>query len=85
MPRSSPPSPRAAAWVSILIVRWMRERLAAAGGDPSEIPDVPLEMWRLPEVKRRTSLSRASIYRLAALGQFPKPVSLSAPTSSKAA
>jgi prophage regulatory protein len=30
-----------------------------------------------PEVERLTGLSRSSIYRLAAAGQFPQPVKLS--------
>jgi len=31
---------------------------------------------RLPEVKRRTGLSRTSIYNRLASGDFPKPISL---------
>lgn len=31
---------------------------------------------RLPEVKKRTGLSRSTIYLLVAKGQFPKPISL---------
>lgn len=32
---------------------------------------------RLPEVRKRTGLSRATIYRLIAAGQFPRQVKLS--------
>ena len=31
---------------------------------------------RLPEVKRRVSLSRSTIYQMASRGEFPKPVSI---------
>ncbi len=33
-------------------------------------------LLRLPEVKKRVGLSRASIYSLAAQGKFPKPIAL---------
>lgn len=36
---------------------------------------------RLPDVVAATGLSRASIYRLAATGTFPRPVRLAARTS----
>ena len=36
---------------------------------------------RLPEVKRITGLSRSQIYRLEALGQFPRHVKLGPATS----
>jgi prophage regulatory protein len=32
---------------------------------------------KLPEVERKTGLKRDSVYRLAKLGQFPKPVKVS--------
>ncbi len=35
-----------------------------------------LTLERLPEVKRRTGLSRSEIYRRIAAGDFPKPVKL---------
>ena len=37
----------------------------------------PLRMLRLPEVVRRTALSRSQIYRLIEIGKFPRQVSLS--------
>ena len=78
MPRhtlSSPPS-RAVAWPSTVVLRWMRERIVAAGGDPAVIPDEPACMWRLREVVRRTGYSRSTLYRLADAGKFPRPVAL---------
>jgi prophage regulatory protein len=36
------------------------------------------KLLRLPRVKESVALSRASIYRLISLGQFPKPINLGA-------
>ena len=36
----------------------------------------PIRMLRLPEVVRRTALSRSQIYRLIELGTFPRQVPL---------
>jgi predicted DNA-binding transcriptional regulator AlpA len=71
------PSGRAVGWPSTRVIAWLKERLAAAGGDPSDIPDEPFAMWRLPEVERRTGYKRPSIYRMAARGEFPRPIPLS--------
>lgn len=38
--------------------------------------DEPLTLLRLPEVIRRTALSRTAIYRAIAAGTFPRPVKL---------
>jgi predicted DNA-binding transcriptional regulator AlpA len=54
----------------------MRERVAAGGGDPTDIPDEPVRFWRLPEVIERTSMGRTTIWRRVRDGQFPKPVTL---------
>ena len=37
----------------------------------------PLQMLRLPEVVRRSGLSRSTIYQLAAEGKFPRQVRVS--------
>lgn len=71
------PLNRAVAWPSIAVTHWIRERIAASGGDPSLVPDEPIALWRLRTVMARTGLSRPTLYRLAAQGQFPKPVRLS--------
>lgn len=36
---------------------------------------------RLPQVKQATGLSRATIYKMAASGKFPKPIKISARAS----
>jgi predicted DNA-binding transcriptional regulator AlpA len=71
------PGGRAVAWPSTAVIAWLRDRVVASGGDPAVIPDEPAAMWRIPEVERRTGLSRASVYRMAGAGEFPKPVRLS--------
>ena len=71
------PGGRAVAWPSAAIIAWLRDRVVASGGDPAVIPDEPSAMWRLPEVERRTGLSRATLYRMAATGEFPRPIRLS--------
>lgn len=75
----SVPLNRAVAWPSTAVIAWMRNRIEASGGDPSLIPDEPPALWRLRIVMERTGLARPTLYRLAAQGQFPKPVRLSAP------
>jgi prophage regulatory protein len=37
----------------------------------------PIRILRLPAVEAKSGLRRDSIYRLAKLGQFPKPVKIS--------
>lgn len=71
-----PSSARAVAWPSSAITRWQRERIAAAGGDASIVPEAPFRFLRLPEVKQLTGLSRSSLYRLCAEKKFPLPVPL---------
>lgn len=71
------PGGRAVAWPSTAVLAWLRNRVAASGGDPAVIPDEPTAMWRIPEVERRTGLSRATVYRMAGAGEFPKPIRLS--------
>jgi predicted DNA-binding transcriptional regulator AlpA len=39
---------------------------------------MPEKLLRLPEVRSRVPFSRATIYRLIASGEFPKPYSLGA-------
>jgi predicted DNA-binding transcriptional regulator AlpA len=77
----SVPLNRAVAWPSNAVIAWMRARISASGGDPALIPDEPSALWRLRVVMQRTGLARPTLYRLAAQGQFPKPVRLSAPAA----
>jgi predicted DNA-binding transcriptional regulator AlpA len=67
---------RAVAWASTDITRWMREQIAAAGGDPSSVPDEEFRFIRLRELKRRVGLGHSSIYRKIAAGEFPRSVTL---------
>ena len=46
-----------------------------------EIPLSPESFLRLPEVMRKTGMSRSTIYRLAAEGNFPKQFRLGPRTS----
>jgi predicted DNA-binding transcriptional regulator AlpA len=72
---------RAVAWPSSVVIGWMRERLAAAGGDPGSIPDEPFRYWRLPEVEQRIGVRRSTVYRWIASRQFPPPLTLAGPPS----
>lgn len=38
----------------------------------------PIDTQRLPKVKERTGLGRSTIYRMMALGQFPRSLQLTA-------
>jgi predicted DNA-binding transcriptional regulator AlpA len=67
----------ATAWHNSAVLAWMRDKLAASGGDPTTIPDEPPAFWRLQEVERRIGLRRATLYRMAAQGIFPRPISIS--------
>lgn len=71
------PGGRAVAWISTEVIHWLRARVRASGGDPTAIPDEPSAMWRIPEVERRTGLSRATVYRMVAAGEFPNAIRLS--------
>lgn len=42
---------------------------------------VPSALLRLPEVRAHTGLSRSTIYRLAAIGQFPRGIKLTERTT----
>jgi prophage regulatory protein len=62
-------------------------RLKAIGSTQPPIPShnaqtpadgSPVRFLRLPEVRNRVPYSRATIYRLIAAGQFPRPYSLGA-------
>lgn len=49
--------------------------------DKNESKPTPMRVLRLREVEERTGLKRASLYRRAAAGTFPKPVRLGANSS----
>jgi predicted DNA-binding transcriptional regulator AlpA len=64
------------AWPSTVILEWMRSRVVASGGDSATIPDEETRFWRMPEVIKRTGMSRTTIYRRIADGGFPSPLTL---------
>jgi predicted DNA-binding transcriptional regulator AlpA len=59
-------------WPSPAILNWIRDRVP----DPKSIPDEPVRMLPLREVTVKTGLSRSTILRKMAAGEFPKPVIL---------
>ena len=67
---------RVVAWTSNAILKWQRERVAEAGGDPTSIKDEPFRFMRLPEVIDRTGLARSTIYRRMASQTFPRQIPL---------
>jgi predicted DNA-binding transcriptional regulator AlpA len=74
MPSHLSQNPRAVRWLSPAVLRWLRDRVAAAGGDPADVPDVPFRMLPLSEVKKLTGLSTSTLYRMQAAGEFPKAI-----------
>jgi predicted DNA-binding transcriptional regulator AlpA len=82
-PKLPAPRARAVAWPSSVVIGWMRERLAAAGGDPAAIPDEPFRYWRLPEVEQRVGVARSTVYRWVASRQFPAPLTLAGPPTAR--
>lgn len=74
---------RSSGWLSVQVIAWMRSRAAASGADPTGIADEPASIWRAPTVEARTGLSRSTLYRLAATGQFPRPIHLAARSSER--
>lgn len=79
-PHPKPPSVshRTSAWLSSAVYAWVRERIAAAGGDPTQIPEEQFpRLMRLPEVVRVCGVSQASIYAWGKEGKFPRPIPLS--------
>lgn len=83
-PHPKPPigAPRASAWLSSNVYQWMRDRIAAAGGDPTLIPEERSpRLMRLPEVTRICGISTATVYTWAKAGRFPRPIPLDTPVS----
>ena len=78
-PNAKPPavSHRASGWLSSAIYSWMREKLAAAGENPDQIPaDESPRLLRLPEVRKLTGLSQTTIYERVKEGRFPRQIPL---------
>lgn len=59
-------------WPSTVVAKWLRERIAESGNDPSVVPDEPFRFMRTDEVLRVTGFSRSGLIRKIQLGRFPK-------------
>lgn len=82
---TGPGTARAVAWPSTAVTQWQRERIAAAGGNPSVVKETAFRFIRLPEVKQLTGLSRSSLYRMVKNSTLPPPVPLCTDVEPKAA
>jgi Prophage CP4-57 regulatory protein (AlpA) len=67
-------SARAVAIPSPAVVKWMKDRVQAAGGDPAIVPDMEFCLLRPRRVRELTGLSLSTYYRLINDGVFPKPI-----------
>jgi predicted DNA-binding transcriptional regulator AlpA len=67
-------NPRAVRWPSPAVLKWVRDRVVAAGGDPDQVPDMPFRFLPLAAVKELTGLSTSTLYRMQAAGEFPRAV-----------
>jgi predicted DNA-binding transcriptional regulator AlpA len=80
MPSRSKPrrlsNSHAVRWPSTAVLRWLRDRVEAGGGDPSDVPEMPFQMLQRPAVEKLTGLSRTSLYRMMSAGEFPKATSV---------
>jgi predicted DNA-binding transcriptional regulator AlpA len=80
----NPRPTRSVAWRSTSISKFQRERLAAAGLDPKEVPDdQEFRFLRLPEVMRLLGLPRSSVYRAVSDGLLEPPVPLGSRTTNQ--
>lgn len=68
--------PRAVRWPSTRVEEWLRKRIQANGGDPSEVPTTPFRFLPLATVREMTGLSTSTIYRMMSDGDFPKAVAV---------
>jgi predicted DNA-binding transcriptional regulator AlpA len=67
-------NPRAVRWPSPAVLNWVRDRIIAAGGDPTDVPNMPFRLLPLAAVRELTGLSTSTLYRMQASGQFPKAI-----------
>jgi predicted DNA-binding transcriptional regulator AlpA len=69
-------APKAVAIPSPAITGWMRSRVAAAGGDPASVPEMPYQFLRPARVAELCGISIATVYRMIEDGTLPKPIAL---------
>ena len=67
-------SAKAVAIPSPAVEQWMRDRIAASGGDPAIVPTMDFCLLHPRRVLELTGLSRSVFYRLIDEGVFPKPI-----------
>jgi predicted DNA-binding transcriptional regulator AlpA len=67
-------NPRAVRWPSPAVLKWVRDQVVAAGGDPSQVPEMPFRLLPLGAVREMTGLSTSTVYRMQAAGEFPRSV-----------
>lgn len=68
-------------WPSPIVIEWDREKLRAAGLEPTIVPDMAYCILRVPQIKQRYGWSTTTLYRRINEGSFPKPISLGRPPS----
>lgn len=78
-------APRAVVTPSPAITQFMRERVKAAGGDPSSVPAVPYKFMRPAQIIDMLGISMATYYRMIADGTLPRPIPIDRASSKAAA
>jgi predicted DNA-binding transcriptional regulator AlpA len=77
---------RAVAWPSAVVVRWMRDRVSAAGANPEDIPEIlPARFLRPREVRQLIGVSTSTLYRMIGDGAFRRPIPIDRAASRQAA
>jgi len=67
-------SPRATAFPSPVVVNHMRAVVAAAGGDPASVPEMPYCFLRPAKVAELLGVHITTVYRMVGDGTLPKPI-----------
>jgi hypothetical protein len=70
-------SPRRVAFLSPDIVKHIRALVAAAGGDPAMVPDIPFRLIPPAETAEMLGdISLSTLYRKVQDGTLPKPIAV---------
>jgi predicted DNA-binding transcriptional regulator AlpA len=64
-------APRAVAIPIHVVIEYMRDRVKAAGGDPSSVPDMDYKFLRPAAAAEMIGVSVATFYRMVEDGIFP--------------
>jgi predicted DNA-binding transcriptional regulator AlpA len=65
---------RAVGTPSPIVTQHMRNLVAAAGGDPASVPELPYKFMRPAAVAEMIGVSLATYYRMIDDGTFPRPI-----------